>query len=135
MFCPSCKHPMIVLEFEEIETDFCTNCEGIWLDAGELELLLGNSSEKDELIKSFSKAKKNKEKKRRCPICHKKMEKTRVSDDKDIVLDECKHGHGLWFDKGEILEVIKEGSVNKHNSIIQVLEDMYKREIEKRISN
>ena len=135
MFCPSCKHPMIVLEFEEIETDFCTNCEGIWLDAGELELLLGNSSEKDELIKSFSKAKKNKEKKRRCPICHKKMEKTRVSDDKDIVLDECKHGHGLWFDKGEILEVIKEGSVNKHNSIIQVLEDMYKHKIEKRISN
>ncbi|MCB0743859.1 MAG: zf-TFIIB domain-containing protein [Ignavibacteriae bacterium] len=126
---------MIVLEFEEIETDFCTNCEGIWLDAGELELLLGNSSEKDELIKSFSKAKKNKEKKRRCPICHKKMEKTRVSDDKDIVLDECKHGHGLWFDKGEILEVIKEGSVNKHNSIIQVLEDMYKHKIEKRISN
>ena len=135
MFCPSCKHPMIVLEFEEIETDFCTNCEGIWLDAGELELLLGNSSEKDELIKSFSKAKKNKEKKRRCPICHKKMEKTRVSDDKDIVLDECKHGHGLWFDKGEILEVIKEGSVNKHNSIIQVLEDMYQHKIAKRISN
>ena len=122
MFCPSCKHPMIVLEFEEIETDFCTNCEGIWLDAGELELLLGNSSEKDELIKSFSKAKK-------------KMEKTRVSDDKDIVLDECKHGHGLWFDKGEILEVIKEGSVNKHNSIIQVLEDMYQHKIAKRISN
>ncbi|MCB9250210.1 MAG: zf-TFIIB domain-containing protein [Ignavibacteriales bacterium] len=126
---------MIVLEFEEIETDFCTNCEGIWLDAGELELLLENSSEKDELIKSFSKAKKNKKKKRRCPICHKKMEKTRVSDDKDIVLDECKHGHGLWFDKGEILEVIKEGSVNKHNSIIQVLEDMYKHKIEVRKQN
>ncbi|MCB0752524.1 MAG: zf-TFIIB domain-containing protein [Ignavibacteriae bacterium] len=135
MFCPSCKHPMIVLEFEEIETDFCTNCEGIWLDAGELELLLENSSEKDELIKSFSKANKNKEKKRRCPICYKKMDKTRVSDDKDIVLDECKHGHGLWFDKGEILEVIKEGSVNKHNRIIQVLEDMYQHKIAKRISN
>ena len=33
MNCPSCKHPMIVLEFEEIETDYCTNCEGIWLDS------------------------------------------------------------------------------------------------------
>jgi Zn-finger nucleic acid-binding protein len=60
------------------------------------------------------------------------MGKTLVSSDKDIVLDECRNGHGLWFDKGEILEVIKEGSIDKNNSIIQVLEDMYKKEIEVR---
>ena len=121
---------MFVLEFEEIETDFCQNCEGIWLDAGELELFLEDSKDKDELLNSFSVAKKNREKKVRCPICNKKMNKTLVSSDKDIILDECKNGHGLWFDKGEILEVIKEGSVNKNNKIIKVLEDMYKKEIE-----
>jgi len=132
MYCPSCKHPMIVLEFEEIETDFCTNCEGIWLDAGELELFLEDSTEKDELFKSFSEAKNSREKKIRCPICNKKMGKSLVSSDKDIVLDECKNGHGLWFDKGEILEVIKEGSVNKNNSIIKVLEDIYKERIEEK---
>lgn len=132
MFCPSCKHPMLVLEFEEIETDFCSNCEGIWLDAGELELFLEDSKDKDELLNSFSVAKKNREKKVRCPICNKKMNKTLVSSDKDIVLDECKNGHGLWYDKGEILEVIKEGSVNKNNKIIKVLEDMYSKNIEDR---
>ena len=134
MFCPSCKNPMIVLEFEGVETDFCSNCEGIWLDSGELELFLEDSKDKDDLLNSFSKVKNSKEKKRRCPICKKKMGKTRVSEDKDIVLDECKNGHGLWFDKGEILEVIKEGSVNKNNKIINVLEDMYKEKIEVRKS-
>ena len=132
MFCPNCKHPMFVLEFEGIETDYCPNCEGIWLDNGELELLLEDSKEKDELLNSFQSAINSKEKKRRCPICNKKMDKTFVSNDFDIVLDECKYGHGLWFDKGEILEVIKEGSVNKENSIIKVLEDMYRKRIEGR---
>ncbi len=130
MYCPVCKHPMIILEFEKVETDYCPGCEGIWLDAGELELLLEDSKEKDELIHSFTDAKNVKEKKRRCPICNKKMEKTLVSKDHDIVLDECKKGHGLWFDRGEILEVIKRGSINKNNSIIKVLEDMYRKHIE-----
>jgi Zn-finger nucleic acid-binding protein len=126
---------MIVLEFEGVETDYCIYCEGIWLDAGELELFLEDSKDKVELLNSFSNAKDVKEKKRKCPICNKKMGKTRVSDDKDIVLDECKYGHGLWFDNGEILEVIKEGSVNKNNKIINVLEDMYKKKIEVRKTN
>ncbi len=130
MNCPSCKHPMLILEFEQIETDYCPNCEGIWLDANELELLLEDSKDKEELLNSFSKVKKSREKKIRCPICNSKMGKTRVSKDKDIVLDECKKGHGLWFDKGEILEVIREGSVNKNNKIISILEDMYKKNIE-----
>lgn len=135
MNCPSCKHPMLVLEFEGIETDFCSACEGIWLDAGELELFLEDSNDKDELLNSFTSALKSREKKIRCPICNSKMGKTRVSEDKDIVLDECKNGHGLWFDKGEILEVIKEGSVNKNNKIINVLEDMYSKKIEAREVN
>jgi Zn-finger nucleic acid-binding protein len=135
MFCPSCSNPMIILEFEEVETDFCPNCEGIWLDSGELELFLEDSSDKTELLNSFSKTTKSREKKIKCPICNKKMDKTLVSDDKDIVLDECKNGHGLWFDKGEILEVIKEGSVNKSNKIIKVLKDMYKKKIEVREEN
>jgi len=121
---------MIVLEFEGIETDYCSSCEGIWLDSGELELFLEDSKDKEELLNSFNSAIKSREKKIRCPICNSKMGKTRVSEDKDIVLDECKNGHGLWFDKGEILEVIKEGSVNKDNKIINILEDMYKKEIE-----
>ena len=31
---------MITLELEDVEIDHCLDCGGIWLDAGELELLL-----------------------------------------------------------------------------------------------
>ena len=130
MFCPSCNNPMIVLEFEEIETDYCTQCSGIWLDDGELDLLLENTEKKNELLSSFSEALNIEEKKIRCPICNKKMVKTFVGADKDVVIDECKNKHGLWFDTGEILEVIKKGSVNKGNSIIKFLEDVYKNKID-----
>ncbi len=41
MNCPVCKEPMIVLELDEVEIDHCISCGGIWLDAGELELLIG----------------------------------------------------------------------------------------------
>jgi len=120
---------MLVLELEEVETDYCPNCEGIWLDAGELELFLEDSTDKENLINSFSDVSNIKEKKRRCPICNKKMNKTLVSADKDVVLDECKYGHGLWFDNGEILEVIKMGAVNKDNKIVKILKDMYQHKI------
>ena len=40
MDCPVCRSAMIVLEIEEVEIDYCTDCAGIWLDAGELEVLL-----------------------------------------------------------------------------------------------
>jgi Zn-finger nucleic acid-binding protein len=129
MFCPSCYDPMVILEFEEIETDYCTKCGGIWLDDGELDLLIENSEKKHELLNSFSEAHVVEEKKIRCPICNKKMIKTFVGADKDVVIDECKYKHGLWFDTGEILKVVKKGSVNKEDSLINFLEDMYKNKI------
>ena len=43
MDCPVCKNAMITLELEQVEVDHCLECRGIWLDAGELELLLGDA--------------------------------------------------------------------------------------------
>jgi len=129
MNCPNCKNPMLVLELDQVETDYCTNCQGIWLDSGELELFLEDSVEKENLLNSFSEALNLEEKKRRCPICNKKMRKTLVSDDKEVVIDECKNGHGLWFDNGEIFDVIKIGSVNKENKIVKTLQEMFQYKI------
>ena len=53
MDCPICKNAMITLELQEVEIDYCTDCGGIWLDAGELELLLGEPEKAAQLIKSF----------------------------------------------------------------------------------
>ena len=41
MDCPVCREPMIGLEYEKVEVDYCPACAGVWLDEGELEVLLG----------------------------------------------------------------------------------------------
>ena len=37
MRCPKCGMEMIEINYKGIEIDKCSECEGIWLDAGELE--------------------------------------------------------------------------------------------------
>ena len=102
MDCPVCSDAaMITLELDEVEIDHCLGCGGIWLDAGELEMLLGDSGKAKEVVESFAAAQGCKEKLRKCPICLKKMEKILVgADDKAVLIDRCRKGDGLWFDKG-----------------------------------
>ena len=69
MYCPVCKKSMIILEYDEVEIDYCPSCAGCWLDQGELELIL-ESSEKLYDLSVFRSSPKGK---RRCPRCHKKM--------------------------------------------------------------
>ena len=39
--CPVCKESMITVESGGVEIDWCGACEGLWLDGGELEALVG----------------------------------------------------------------------------------------------
>ena len=55
MDCPVCKNAMITLELSDVEVDHCVNCGGIWLDAGELELLLQQAQAAAQLIRLFPK--------------------------------------------------------------------------------
>lgn len=125
MNCPDCSHPLIILELKQVEADYCTNCFGVWLDEGELELLLEDYQEKNNLFKSFMINKKSKEKSVKCPICRKKMDKVVWGSENTIILDKCKKAHGLWFNKGELEAVVQIGSLDKHNKIISLLREMF----------
>lgn len=37
MVCPKCGEPLKERTFQKVAIDQCTGCNGIWLDAGELE--------------------------------------------------------------------------------------------------
>ncbi len=37
MKCPKCGMELIEMDYKGIKVDKCSECEGIWLDAGELE--------------------------------------------------------------------------------------------------
>ena len=83
MICPVCKKPMIVVEHQKIELDYCPSCEGVWFDSGELELLLQKAELEDTgLVMSNildSPEHKVEHQERKCPICGRRMKETGFS--------------------------------------------------------
>ena len=108
-----------------VEVDYCTSCHGVWMDEGELELLLHDTNEKEKILKSFEVDKNSKEKSFKCPICFNKMEKILCGDKSKITLDKCSRLHGLWFNKGELQSVVEMGSLDKQNKIVNLLKEMF----------
>jgi len=135
MICPVCKYDMIVVEYRSIELDYCNSCKGVWFDSGELELLL--KSQDLEEPKAFldgiinSQEAISPEKKRDCPICGHKMKKTAIGEQPKTLIDICRNGHGLWFDGGEVAQLIRRLAgehPSKHNSkeqVISFLEEVF----------
>jgi len=123
--CTVCGEPLIILELNKTEIDYCTNCHGLWLDEGELELLLENSKEKENFLNSFTIDLTNPEQPVRCPICLRKMEKIICGDEKKITLDKCPRLHGLWFNKGELEAVVRTGNLEKGDKIAELLKEMF----------
>jgi uncharacterized protein with PIN domain len=39
MRCPKCGGDLTEIEYEMVHIDRCTSCGGVWLDAGELQML------------------------------------------------------------------------------------------------
>jgi hypothetical protein len=56
MHCPKCGMQLHEIDYKGVKVDKCVSCDGIWLDAGELEQL--SKLEKRALIKLFSVFKK-----------------------------------------------------------------------------
>jgi uncharacterized protein len=56
MKCPKCGMELIEIDYRGIRVDKCSECEGVWLDAGELEGI--SRFEKTNLDKLFSVFKK-----------------------------------------------------------------------------
>ncbi|MDI6754668.1 MAG: zf-TFIIB domain-containing protein, partial [Thermodesulfobacteriota bacterium] len=52
MRCPKCGMELIEIDYKNIKADKCSECQGVWLDAGELESV--SHLEKSVLDKFFS---------------------------------------------------------------------------------
>jgi Zn-finger nucleic acid-binding protein len=57
------------------------------------------------------------------------MEKVLVDSEKKITLDRCGNNCGLWFDKGELMEVVELGSITEDNKVIRLLQEMFEYKI------
>ena len=101
MTCPSCKSDLIVIEFDSIELDYCASCGGVWLDAGELSLILHGRLDADE-ARLFGEGTRGS---RRCPMCRDKMHLAALPKS-GVEIDFCPRRHGVWLDKGELQKII-----------------------------
>ncbi len=124
---------MITLELADVEIDHCVGCGGIWLDAGELELLMNPDGLADRkakaLLKSFHKDPASSEAARKCPICDKKMAKIIVGKAAPpLLIDKCRRDHGLWFDHGELEDILARAEFDKDSRIQRLLADMFGRQ-------
>ena len=136
MICPVCKNDMFVVEYKQIELDYCQSCKGVWFDSGELELLLEAGGLKDARqsmgdILRLPEANTS-EQKRRCPICARNMNKVKIGGEAGVIIDACIQHDGLWFDGGEVASLIKivaeRSSAKKEteSEIMDFLRDVFK---------
>ncbi len=107
MQCPECDIPLLTVELDEVEIDYCPECEGVWLDSGELELLTESTSGSSDLLDKITDAVDTNEDDLKCPICSRKMLKVGFGESSDLVLDSCSEGDGYWLNKGELESVLK----------------------------
>ena len=133
MKCATCHDPMIVVEHEHVELDYCLNCGGVWFDSGEIELLLEtmqlDSTGLEDLHLTDEAA--SREDKHKCPECDRRMKKVALGSEPVIIIDACPEGHGLWFDDGEVGQLIvhlasKQTGDDSQERVISFLGDVIK---------
>ena len=96
MRCPRCRDFLVGVEHQEVEIDFCPE-DGLWLDLGELETLMGGPSLAVEPVEGKVKID--------CPRCRERMELVRHAAS-EVTLDRCTEGCGLWLDRGEFRRIL-----------------------------
>ena len=111
MICPVDRKDMFVVEYKQIELDYCHSCKGVWFDAGELDLLLEAAGLKNagQVLGDVLRLPEapTSERKRRCPICNINMKKVKIGGETGVMIDACIRHDGLWFDGGEVADLIK----------------------------
>ena len=109
--CPKCQIALIILQYKDIEMDFCYRCRGVWLDTGELEELMQHTGAKvDDPFLQFQNSKGSipRRSKSLCPRCDSSMEELKIElkEHTELTLDRCTRSHGLWFDKYELQQLL-----------------------------
>jgi Zn-finger nucleic acid-binding protein len=111
MQCPVCRQDQIIVEYGGVELDVCADGHGIWFDKDELQQLFETAGVPEMLhdlearLVFLPRGKHGAEK--RCPRCRAKMRHVaEPGPSGDVILDRCRRGHGLWFDDGELEEIL-----------------------------
>lgn len=125
MHCYRCHGEMRKTDREQVLVDRCTQCGGIWLDAGELEMLEKGAGLERAALMQQARHELLEEARRMvsviglCPKC----ERGKLSQVKKrgVEIDVCNHCHGLFFDEGELDRVLEEKTDSLFASLLAVI--------------
>ena len=104
MKCPRCNIELKTENYKDIEVDRCSQCNGMWLDYGELDQLEDTVLDKDEIKGTMIYSKSQGD--LACPKCGETMQRFNYRA-YDLELDFCGQGHGTWLDAGEEKRVLE----------------------------
>lgn len=110
-------------QYEGVEVDVCPQCKGIWLNFNNLNQIIRNKSrawtgaQKAEILPQLGKAGVPQEELERhldCPECGELMPAFNYQYSSGIIINKCKHNHGVWLDCGELnkIQIYKEAANN-----------------------
>jgi Zn-finger nucleic acid-binding protein len=103
MRCPKCRADMEQVDYEGTEIDHCTICNGIWFDAGEIDLLKdkqaaaaidtgdANTGKQSNAMDSYQ-----------CPRCSGAMARVVVPGQTHFWYETCSSCSGSYLDAGEL---------------------------------
>jgi Zn-finger nucleic acid-binding protein len=120
--CPNCEvflSTIMIDRAEEIYIEQCKHCKGIFLDFGELEVLMEHEIVKSEKrdLKKLHEIINNplvREKKviyKKCPECRKIMARYNYKQRSGVILDRC-GSCGYWLDAGELRQIMEWAKVS-----------------------
>ena len=104
MLCPKCNERMMPYVYLRVEVDQCTHCFGIWIDKGELDLILAKGMGKifDESL-GFEQLPDYDEIPGHCRRCDKAMMVLTGAD--DIRFEWCERCESIFLDSGELTKL------------------------------
>jgi len=126
---------MIIVEHHRIELDYCTQCGGVWFDTSELDLFLRAAGlpAADFTPEALLRRPEVKETPhpRKCPLCRQKLRDVAIGEPA-IIIDVCRRGQGIWFDGGEITQLLTQlaakapSGKNTSQKVFEFLSDTFK---------
>jgi Zn-finger nucleic acid-binding protein len=106
MRCPKCRADMEAVEFDGTEVDRCTICNGIWFDAGEIEILRNKQAAAAIDTGDAATGKRsNALDEYQCPRCSGAMLRVVDPQQRHIWYETCGACNGSYLDAGELLDL------------------------------
>ena len=106
MRCPKCRADMEQVDYEGTEIDRCTICNGIWFDAGEIDVLRDKQAAATIDVGDAGPSKqRNAMDSYQCPRCSGAMVKVVDPNQTHIWYETCSACHGSYLDAGELRDL------------------------------